>query len=382
MSADCLVPVDDDILITASGRSGRRVPNLVVDGMDEAEIWAMAPTRQCDRLHWVTSEVFDPREIMADLPADWVVRRWSDGQHRVWVPAGTGQEARETLRETSRARGVEPLNLRVEADVPFRDVDTIPSGLFQSLMLATVDWLYPRVYSVRRKIVADNELLTDEDVRSMMYLFVADHADRYDADRVGRNGTLNFASFMLGKIRTWPQDAARAQHGRTVLDDRVQLHQAMDAALAEDHRRPTERELADRLKTDVQDVRRRRLAVAEYAGMRFHESVVTGGSYAPGEGVDVADDLDVADEATSFERDAALTRSILAAVRAPISGRGRSAPDPLGLAAVYLTFWGEQNRQEAAAALGVLPKSITTATTRVLGQAGAQGQHTDEGSEG
>lgn len=362
--------LDDDIIMTSTGRAGRRVPNMRVDELDETEILAFAPARVCDRIHWVTAEDLDPADLLPDLPEGCATRRWSDGQHRIWVPEGEGANLRPVIRELCESRGVEPANLRVEPSVPFRDVDAIPQALLQGLIVATVDWLYPRVYSVRRKIVADNELLSDEDLRSMMYLFVSDHIDRYDADRVGKNGTLNFATFMLGKIRTWPQDAARSLHGRTILDDHHQLNQALDSSLATEHRRPTEAELADRLHTDVADVRKRRQAVADFASMKYPESVVTGGAYGPGEGVDLADDLDVADEATSFHQDAQLTKAILAAVRNPVSGRGRSAPDPLGLAAVYLTFWGEMSRQQAANALDVLPKTITTATARVLGQAG------------
>lgn len=371
-------PADDlDIITTASGRSGRRVPNMVVDGLDETEILALAPARTCDRVHWVTPEEFDARDLLVDLPVGCSSRRWSDGQHRIWVPQGDGTHMRERVRELCAEHNVTPVNLRVEPNVPFRDLDVIPVALLQNLILAIVDWLYPRTFAVRRKIVADNELLSDEDVRSMMYLFVSDHLDRYDADRVGRNGTLNLATFMLGKIRTWPQDAARAMHGRSVLDDHLQLNQAMDTSLANDFRRPTEVELADRMNTDVADVRRRRQAVSEFASMRFPESVVTGGAYGPGEGVDVAGDEDVEDEATAFSQDAALTRAILQAVRYPVSGRGRSAPDPMGLVAVYLTFWGEMSRQQAAATLDVLPKSITTATTRVLGQAGSHNDMSD-----
>ena len=371
---------DVDVITTSTGRSGRRVPNMVVGEVDEAEILALAPARTCDRLHWVSTEDFDPADLLVDLPEGCATRKWSDGQHRVWVPEGQGAELRDVVRALCSEHGAEAVNLRVEPSVPFRDVDRIPADLLQGLILATVDWLYPRTYAVRRKIVADSELLSDEDVRSMMYLFVSDHLDRYDADRVGRNGTLNLATFMLGKIRTWPQDVARAAHGRSVLDDHLQLSQAMEAGLAADFRAPTETELADRLKTDVADVRRRRQAVAEFASMRFPESVVTGGAYGTGEGIDVAGDLDVADEATAYHADAALTRAILDAVRNPVSGRGRGAPDALGLAAVYLTFWGEMSRQQAAAALDVLPKSITTATARVLGQAGAHGGFDDDGA--
>ncbi len=58
-----------------------------------------------------------------------------------------------------------------------------------------MDWLFPRVNGIRRRLVADLDLVDDDDVRSMMYLFVSDHMDRYDADRTGRNGTLTLLAF-------------------------------------------------------------------------------------------------------------------------------------------------------------------------------------------
>ena len=57
---------------------------------------------------------------------DAYTRQWSDGQHRVWVPEGQGYEARERIRAWCAAHEVEAVNIRVEAKVPFRDLDQIP----------------------------------------------------------------------------------------------------------------------------------------------------------------------------------------------------------------------------------------------------------------
>ena len=75
---------------------------------------------------------------------------------------------------------------------------------------------------------------------------ISDHADRYDAGREGRNGTLNFLAFLIGKLRTWPQDAARQAYGRNVMSDRVALSRAIDVIAASEQRAPTEAELAGR----------------------------------------------------------------------------------------------------------------------------------------
>ncbi|MFM7065175.1 MAG: hypothetical protein ACKO04_17075 [Actinomycetes bacterium] len=358
--------VPDDTIVTSTNRIGRRVPNLVVDGRDETEILAFAPPMVCDRVHWDTVDDFDAAQSLPalDMPA-WT-RQWSDGQHRVWVPAGSGYEARDLIRQWCVDHGVEAVNLRVEAGVPFRDLSLIPGPLLADLIGAAVDWLYPRLYAIRRKLVADLDLIDDEDVRSMMYLFVHDHADRYDAGREGRNGTLNFLAFMIGKLRTWPQDAARNAYGRMVVGDRIALVRAEDAIAAAEQRPATEAELAEALKTTVTDLRRREQAISTLSSLRNYQSLVTGATDGDlMDTVQVADDVDVEFDATQHERNAQLTRAIMAAVNHPEAG-GRRPQDPLALAAVYLSFWEGLTRPEVATELDVLPKTAAAAVTRVL----------------
>lgn len=367
------VDIDDDSIVTASHRLGRRIPDMVVGELTEREILAMAPAMVCDRIHWSTPEPMDVTELLATMPFEARTRIWSDGQSRIWVNEGSGQQAREFIRQWCEEHGVEFMNMRVESGVPFRDVDSIPGDLFAQLLLVTTDWLYPRTYAIRRKLVADLELIDDDDTHSMMYLFISDHADRFDSDRIGKNGTLNFASFMLGKLRKWPQDAARAAWGRTLIDDHMHINQAIDDSIATMHRRPTESELAARMKTSVSDLRKRECAVAEVSGMRNYDSIITGSMGEDSEGVDTADSVDVARDGTSFQVDAMLTRAIMDSVMAPTSTRGTSPADPMALAAVYLSFWGELSRQELAAELGVLPKTAAAAVQRVVSQVGAAG---------
>jgi DNA-directed RNA polymerase specialized sigma24 family protein len=292
-------------------------------------------------------------------------RTWSDGQHRVWVPEGRGYEAREAVKAWSTAHDVDAVNIRVEQKVPFRDLDLIPDGLLPDLILAALDWLYPRTYAIRHKIVTDLEVIDEQDVRSMMYLFISDHADRYDADREGRNGTLNFLAYLLGKLRTWPQDAARTAFGRTVVGDRLALNRVGDRVAAAEHRSATEAERAGALGTSVSDLRRREQAIAALSGLRNYHSLVAG---SPDEesldAVQVASDSDVEADATAPGRNAALTRAIMAAVNQSGS-TARRAQDPLALAAVYLTYWEELTRPEVARELEVLPKTVSSALARV-----------------
>jgi len=86
--------------------------------------------------------------------------------------------------------------------------------------------------------------------------------------------------------------------------------------------------------------------------------------------VDVMSDVNLELEATGLIVDASLTKAIVAAVNCQQSGRGKGHPDALGLAVVYLTYWGELSRQEVAAELCVLPKTAAAAAQRVLNAVG------------
>ena len=207
----------------------------------------------------------------------------------------------------------------------------------------------------------------------MMYLFVSDHADRYDAGREGRNGTLNFLAFMIGKLRTWPQDAARNAYGRGVVSDRQTLSRAADVIAATEQRPATEEELAGALRTSVTDLRKREQAISTLSSMRNYQSLVSESSNGDQlDLVQVASDIDVEFDATTHDRNAQLTRSIMAAVNNPESS-GRRAQDPLALAAVYLSFWEDLSRPEVARELDVLPKTAAAAVTRVLDAVAATG---------
>lgn len=353
-------------IVTAGNRIGHKVPHLVVDGVDERDIFAYAPTMICDRVHWDTVDDFDARRLVNELRMEAYTRQWSDGQHRVWVPAGRGFAAREAIRQWCLDHDVEAVNIRVEAKVPYRNLELIPGTLLQDMIAAAVQWLYPRSYSVRKKIVADLELVEDDDVKSMMYLFVSDHADRFDGGRQGRNGTLSFLAFMIGKLRTWPQDAARTAFGRTVISDRIALHRAGDSVAFSEHRQATTVERADALGTSVTDLRRREQTIATLSNLRNPQSLVVAGSDQDvPDTVQVAGDTDVAKDALSYTRDSELTRAILAAVNHP-EQHGRRPQDPLALAAVYLSFWEGLSRPDVARELEVLPKTANAAVTRVL----------------
>ena len=364
----------DDSIITANNREGRRLPPLQVNGLDEAEILAYAPPMVCDRVHWDTVEAFDASALVSvlansDTPIEAYCRTWSDGQHRIWVTEGSGHAARDIIRDWCADNEVEAVNIRVINSVPFRDLDQIPGTLLADLIGAAVDWLFPRVNGIRRRLVADLDLVDDDDVRSMMYLFVSDHIDRYDADRTGRNGTLTLLAFLMGKLRTWPQDLARQAQGRPIVNDRIKIAAARDVFCTREQRNPSEVELADELGMTVTDLRQRAQTIESLSRMRHYQQL---SQYASNDGDDfgaeVVADHDVEADATSHSRNAELTRVVMAAVNDQDTVSKRSQ-DPLALAAVYLSYWEDMSKAEVARELEILPKTVTAKLNRVLGSA-------------
>lgn len=349
--------VGDDEITIAGNRRGRRLPDLRVEGVSEVDIFAYAPVMRCDRIYWATAEPLDLSQLLEVAgPRSWS-RQWSDGLHRIWVPAGEGPDARDRIRDWCDQHGIETFNLRVESDIPFRDLELIPAGLLPGLIAACVDWLYPHTGAIRRRLVAELPGVDDDDVRGMMYLFVHDLADRFDSERQGRNGALNFTAFALGKMRTWPQDAARTTYGRVLTNDRAVLGRLAETVAAREGRLTTEAERAEALGVSVTELRKREEAVQGLMRLRNTDPILEPDDAE----LASAADRDSAEEAIDAIMRAELTRELLRAVD-PIDGK----PDPLGLAAVYLGFWEGLGRSEVADQLEVSPKSVASAMARTL----------------
>lgn len=336
----------------------RRVPDLEFDGLSETEIFDRAPVFLADRVFWEGPEGFDPSVLIADLDGEAWTRRWSDGLCRVWVPQGRGPEARERIRAWCEERDLAFFNARIESGVPFRDLSSIDPGLLAGLMATAVEWLFPRMGGVRRRLVAELGV-EDEDVRSMMYLFVSDVTDRYDSGRQGRLGRVNYLAFLIGKMRTWPHDLARAEFGRVAVADRLARSRAVEAVAQEEHREPTEAQVAERMGLTVTEFRQRQEALSSLSGVRRPLSLADADDGFHGLPSDERTEGSTLDYAAS----AVLTRAILAA-----AVDGPKGPDPLGLASLYLTFWEGMSKAEVARNLDVLPKTVSAAIERVSGQ--------------
>jgi hypothetical protein len=366
------VPEDSEFITTATHRVGRKVPDIYVRGLHENEIFDQVRPHRCDRVHWDTVGPLDVQQILThlvtgqSLVTEAFTRQWSDGQHRIWVPVGQGDVAREEIRALCLAQNVEAVNLRIERDVPFRDLNSLDPALLGELISSCVEWLYPRSFSIRQRVTNELDGVDQDDLKGMMYLFVHDLADRFDSQRRGRNGTLNFMAFVLGKLKTWPQDLARATYGRSVIEDRVALARLQESLTPEVVAGMSDLDRADALGVSVTELRRKENSIAQLAHVRRPNSI-SGDFFddSPSATTQVADDSDVAEEVIVHNRNVAITKAIIDAVNDP-SAQGRKTQDPLALAATYLTFWEGLGRAEVARQLGVMPKTVAAAVERTL----------------
>lgn len=362
-----------DDLVTQSGRVGKRLPDLIIGEYTETQIFDFAPAFDADRVHWTGTE--DITGAIIDALSDACIqawtRAWSDGQPRIWVKAGEGEKAREVIRIWCEGHGHEPANLRVEKNVAFRDLSAVPYPLIPELVGASVEWLYPRVGPIRYRLASELELADEDDIRSLMYMYVHDLVDRYDERKVGRNGRVNLLTFLLGRMRTWPQDVARARQGRGVVADRQALGEVNAQMQSSRGRSATEQERADALGVTITELRERESTLAALSAMRYYVPLDSGDAY----GNDAIEATIVPAEAgpqvssepgvgfARAERDAQLTRALLAAVTIGSDKRGG---DPLALAAAYLTFWEGRSRGEVAEDLSVSPKVASSALKRAV----------------
>jgi len=374
---------DDDRLVTSSGRSGRRLPDLRVGDQDETAIFALAPAFDADRIHWTGTPDLDVPAMIDGWDIDAWTRSWGDGQPRVWVRAGKGDHARELVRNWCEEHDFEPANLRVEKSVAFRDLSLVPEPTVPELVGAAVDWLFPRTGQIRYRLAQELEITDDDDVRSLMYLFIHDLVDRYDDRKEGKNGRVNFLTFVLGKLRNWPLDVARAQHGRTVAADRLTLARINEQSQASLGRVATESERAEALGVSVTELREREGTISALAAMRYYTPVDSASETADRVEADIVRDADVdVDSAIAeVERNASLTRALVAAVH-DRSGTGRAGSDPLALAAVYLTFWEGRSRSQVAEDLGVSAKVAGTSLQRGLDKLAVEELASSLGTDG
>jgi len=370
---------DSEIITTSTNRKGRKVPDIYVRGLHENDILNQVQPLRCDRIHWDTSESLDIHRILGGLGGDHsavtlaYTRQWSDGQHRIWVPTGEGDNARREIRALCALQGVEPNNLRIERNVPFRNLDSIDGGLVGELIGACVEWVYPRSFAVRQRVAAELDGIDHDDIKGMMYLFIHDLADRFDSQREGRNGTLNFTAFAFGKLKTWPQDLARATYGRNLVEDRVALSRIAETAATDTNEHMSDVNRADALGVSVTELRRREAAISQLAHVRRPDSISNDSfDESFGSTSQIPADVDVAEEALTPGRDAAITRAIFDAVNDP-DAVGRRSQDPLALAATYLTFWEGLGRADVARQLGVMPKTVTAALSRTFQKIDTQG---------
>lgn len=365
-----------------TARRAKKFADITVDyngsTFSEDEIIAMATLIDpADRLHYHADkdgELLNPTLVLPYLtplfPA-WTRQR-SDMQGRIIVEAGNGEAAKQVLLEWAKEHNAPmPAGLRVESKgVSFLDVAAIPEDLRNGLVLGVMDaiWGLPAMAKIRGQIVADHDLVGDEDVWSMLYEFINDLFDQFNNTRESKMGThLNLTAFVWGKLKNWPQDLLRRSRGRGFVDTQVSINKAIDEFKSDNHRSPSTRELATHLSMTVDDLLAKQRMSETFTAMSFAAPLVSAF-----DGNDEDRSYVLADEAADTEaaavmrsRNAALSRAVITAAKTRDKKSGPEYVDPIALTITHMTVWGEQSNSDVAVTLGVTQRAVTKAFSRL-----------------
>jgi hypothetical protein len=355
------------------------LPFLTVDGVHETDIFAYAPVIATDRITWTGPKDFDASIIVDYLPGPAWTRQWSDGDHRIWVPAGTGQDSRIIIKQWLASHDVPESGMRIYADTTYRDLSLIPDDLLDGLYHAAVEWLYSRNIAVRHRIMAEFDI-DDEDVKQELFFWVRDYTDRYDDTRIGTGARarrkttarptapLNYLGYLQGRVKSWPQDAARAHFSRGHVDEQLAMHRARDQFQSTHGREPSTDELAAALSVTANEVRRRQATIDTLSNFRNYIpiSTITHDADERPEAVDVSDTVtDDQPASIDFTEAAALTRAIMNSVTGGKQAGERRDVDVLGLHCLFATTWAGMRTTSVASTLQAAPKTVSTALDRV-----------------
>lgn len=344
-----------------------RFDDITVNGHREEDIWAYAPTAVLDRVH---AEIANPDTsvpaIMAMLPMTTFTRTWSDSRSRIWVPAGRGAEVRDLIATWASTTGTTVKDLRVEENVPFRNVAAIPADLLGGIVHAAVAKVIstPRGDRAVKSILAleDGRFSDREDVASALTLYAYDLTDRFDDTR-GAVGRTNFTAYLYGRVSNWAYDVARSRYGRESLEVRNQIAKASDQLLAQGID-PSQARVSAHIDGGSGTF------AARYASLKALWNLRDAGSiWSVEDGeqiVDVptpSDANDVFDYATAND----LSRAVAGSCVTYTDGKVRT--DAVALISAYQSTWGGRTYNEISDTLGMRDRTVSAAVRRVTTKA-------------
>lgn len=334
---------------------------LTFGGLTEAEGFDHAPLIVIDRVHFRAWDTLPLDELRAAIPqAISVTVDDGEGLYRVDGPRGSGQQLAQAVKEWCHSNGYQTIGLRAEHELKRRNLKDLPPQF-----LAELCQHYHKVgmRRVRRSVSTVRMYLPDtSDIEQQVYEWILEAVARFDHTK-----GVPFGAFFATRLAHWIHDLSRKPNGRPAADIENRHHQAEAAFVAEHHRRPTEKELADYMGVSVAELRRSSQLVATVNALRNTQPIDTDEDEPdlPLPSAERVED-DIIDDTQR-----SLLSQVLVAACAPdadgnntTTGRA-SRPNVLGLITVYATTWGGLTKTEVAARLGTSLKNLRTYTSRV-----------------
>ena len=174
-----------------------------------------------------------------------------------------------------------------------------------------------------------------------------------------------FGAFLATQLSKWVHDLGRNAHGRTAADTEHKQQKAIAAFIAENQRRPSEKELAAYMGQSVATLRRNSQTVATLNGLRNLQSL-DGGPDATE--ILLPDSSEAPDEIMGEAEQTLLSHALTAACAPdPDARRDQRAgqPNVLGWATWYLTTWGGQTKTQLSSDLNTSVRNMNVYADRV-----------------
>ena len=348
---------DDAPAVDPAAAARGRAP-LVFGGIPEAEGWALAPITPRDRVHFRTDRELPLEEFRRDLP-DGVTVSFDQGEglYRVDGACGTAQVLAEWIKAWCAGRGTATVGLRAETDVRRRAPRDLPPAFLDELCRHYLPVSLKRLQrntSTLRLHVPDPDDLTQQ-----VSEWILKAVGQFDEGK-----GVPFGAFLATQLSKWVHDLGRNAHGRTAADTEHKQQKAMAAFLAENQRRPSEKELAAYMGQSVATLRRNSQTVATLNGLRNLQSL-DGGPDATE--IMLPDSHEAPAEIMGEAEQTLLSHALTVACAPDPDARPdqrAGQPNVLGWATWYLTTWGGQTKTQLSADLGTSVRNMNVHADR------------------
>ena len=330
----------------------------VYGGSPEAAGGALAPITARDRVHFRTDRELPLEEFRRELP-DGVTVSYDQGEglYRVDGACGTAQVLAEWVKAWCAGHGTATVGLRAETDVRRRAPRDLPPAFLDELCRHYLPVSLKRLQrnsSTLRMHVPDPDDLTQQ-----VSEWILKAVGQFDEGK-----GVPFGAFLATQLSKWVHDLGRNAHGRTAADTEHKQQKAVAAFLAENQRRPSEKELAAYMGQSVATLRRNSQTVATLNGLRNLQSL-DGGPDATE--ILLPDSNEAPDEIMGEAEQTLLSHALTAACAPdPTARRDQRAAQPnvLGWATWYLTTWGGQTKTQLSADLNTSVRNMNVHADR------------------